>query len=70
MQRLTVREHGARGGMYRMADSTKRQDREVASTAKQDKKGFKVPRIPGDNMLYPLLVGLLLNCFCQQVLAV
>ena len=53
-----------------MADSTKRQDREVASTAKQDKKGFKVPRIPGDIMLYPLLVGLLLNSFCPQVLAV
>ena len=53
-----------------MADSTKRQDREVTSTAKQDKKGFKVPRIPGDIMLYPLLVGLLLNSFCPQVLAV
>ncbi|MFC2629294.1 MAG: 2-keto-3-deoxygluconate permease, partial [Lancefieldella rimae] len=53
-----------------MADSTKRQDREVTSTVKQDKKGFKVPRIPGDIMLYPLLVGLLLNSFCPQVLAV
>ncbi len=39
----------------------------MASTQKQDKRDLKAPRIPGDIMLYPLLVGLLLNSFCPQV---
>ena len=38
-----------------MADSTKRQDREVTSTVKQDKKGFKVPRIPGAKIKNPVM---------------
>ena len=33
-----------------MADSTKRQDREVASTAKQDKKGIPVQLLLGVRM--------------------
>ncbi len=36
------------------------------ATAKEQKK-FKVPRIPGDIMIYPMIVGLLLNTFCPQV---
>ena len=36
------------------------------ATANEQKK-FKVPRIPGDIMIYPMIVGLLLNTFCPQV---
>ena len=36
------------------------------ATANVQKK-FKVPRIPGDIMIYPMIVGLLLNTFCPQV---
>ena len=36
------------------------------ATAYEQKK-FKVPRIPGDIMIYPKIVGLLLNTFCPQV---
>ena len=36
------------------------------ATANEQKK-FKVPRIPGDIMIYPMVVGLLLNTFCPQV---
>ena len=32
-----------------------------------EQKKFKVPRIPGDIMIYPMIVGLLLNTFCPQV---
>ena len=32
------------------------------ATATEQKK-FKVPRIPGDIMIYPMIVGLLLNTF-------
>lgn len=28
---------------------------------------LRVPRIPGDIMIYPMIVGLLLNTFCPQV---
>lgn len=35
------------------------------ATANEQKK-FKVPRIPGDIMIYPMIVGLLLNTFCPQ----
>ena len=36
------------------------------ATANEQKK-FKVPCIPGDIMIYPMIVGLLLNTFCPQV---
>ena len=36
----------------------------------QPKKKFKVPRIPGDIMIYPMIVGMLLNTFCPQVFEV
>ena len=36
------------------------------ATANEQKK-FRVPRIPGDIMIYPMIVGLLLNTFCPQV---
>ena len=36
------------------------------ATANEQKK-FKVPRTPGDIMIYPMIVGLLLNTFCPQV---
>ncbi len=36
------------------------------ATANEQKK-FKVPRIPGDIMIYLMIVGLLLNTFCPQV---
>ena len=36
------------------------------ATANEQKK-FKVPRIPGDIMIYPMIVGLLLNTFSPQV---
>ena len=39
------------------------------ATANEQKK-FKVPRIPGDIMIYPMIVGLLLNTFCPQVFEV
>ena len=39
------------------------------ATASEQKK-FKVPRIPGDIMIYPMIVGLLLNTFCPQVFEV
>ena len=39
------------------------------ATANEQKK-FKVPRIPGDIMIYPMIVGLLLNTFCLQVFEV
>ena len=32
------------------------------ATANEQKK-FKVPRTPGDIMIYPMIVGLLLNTF-------
>lgn len=31
---------------------------------------FKVPRLPGDIMIYPMIVGLLINTFCPQVLEI
>ena len=31
-------------------------------------KRFRVPRIPGDIMIYPMILGLLINTFCPQVL--
>lgn len=34
------------------------------------KTGFKVPRLPGDIMIYPMIVGLLLNTFCPQILEI
>ena len=33
-----------------------------------EQKKFKVPRIPGDIMIYPMIVGLLLNTFCRRFL--
>ena len=33
-------------------------------------KRFKVPRIPGDIMIYPMIAGLLINTFCPQVLEI
>lgn len=42
------------------------------TTAKQSAptKRFKVPRIPGDIMIYPMIAGLLINTFCPQVLEI
>ena len=31
-------------------------------------KRFRMPRIPGDIMIYPMILGLLINTFCPQVL--
>lgn len=31
-------------------------------------RALKVPRLPGDIMIYPMIVGLLINTFCPQVL--
>lgn len=39
----------------------------ASPAAEPEKKKFKVPRIPGDIMIYPMIVGLLLNTFCPQV---
>ena len=39
----------------------------AAATAEASKPKFKVPRLPGDIMIYPMIVGLLLNTFCPQV---
>ena len=32
------------------------------------KKGFKVPRIPGDLIIYPMIIGVILNSFIPQFL--
>lgn len=44
-------------------------DREMTAAATAEASGpkFKVPRLPGDIMIYPMIVGLLLNTFCPQV---
>ncbi len=42
---------------------------ETEAVATPQKK-FKVPRLPGDIMIYPMIVGLLLNTFCPQVFEV
>ena len=31
-------------------------------------KSFKIPRIPGDTIVYPMLIGVLINSLCPQVL--
>lgn len=33
-------------------------------------RALKVPRLPGDIMIYPMIVGLLINTFCPQVLEI
>ncbi len=42
----------------------------TGSDRQRAKKKFKVPRTPGDIMIYPMIVGLLLNTFCPQVFEV
>ena len=44
-------------------------DKEMTAAATAEASGpkFKVPRLPGDIMIYPMIVGLLLNTFCPQV---
>ena len=37
-------------------------------TEETSRPRFKVPRIPGDIMIYPMVVGLLINTFCPQLL--
>ena len=36
--------------------------------AREHAPRFRVPRIPGDIMIYPMVIGLLLNTFCPQLL--
>lgn len=33
-------------------------------------KKFKIPRIPGDTIVYPMIIGVLLNTFCPAVLEI
>lgn len=33
-------------------------------------RALKVPRLPGDIMIYPMIAGLLINTFCPQVLEI
>ena len=42
----------------------------MAETTATERKRFKVPRLPGDIMIYPMIVGLLLNTFCPQIFEV
>lgn len=39
-------------------------------TSTRPTRTFKVPRLPGDIMIYPMIVGLLMNTFCPQALEI
>lgn len=39
-------------------------------TSARPTRTFKVPRLPGDIMIYPMIVGLLMNTFCPQALEI
>ena len=39
----------------------------AAVTAEASGPKFRVPRLPGDIMIYPMIVGLILNTFCPRV---
>lgn len=39
-------------------------------TSTRPARAFKVPRLPGDIMIYPMIAGLLINTFCPKVLEI